>query len=365
MIKIVITESEKKEILSLYLGEGLEHTKNLYKSWAKNKSGNFDESMKIMDDVLNYQKQLSKKDFANYSSYDELKKEIDVIKQKHKATDVTRLYEDNDLLVIAPNTHEASCKYGAGSKWCTTSKDTDSYWDRHNKTGTEFFWIFKKIPQTNPEHKYSYHIKNNNTSAPDWCNAINQCTASLGSLSYPKQHPKYDEILKKLKEFHNEREYVISDKIETKNNSIIKNWCKNNFEDLISNYINNFSLKEYIISFVSFNGETFIPIEMIDDDEGREKFFYDLEKYLLENINTDFDEDNENLIDNLAYVVKEIMEKDFNLDMKSPINDKLKNISSSDIKKYISKSELEELLLEDIDLTLDGMAAEFGYSYEY
>ena len=242
MKKVRLTESELISVIKRIISEQSEHVKNLYKSWANKKSGNPEKALSIIDDVLKLQKQLPKKDFAQYSSYDELVGDLNKIKQAAKSEDVTKIYEDKDLLVMAANTWEASCKYGAGSKWCTTARDTDSYWDRHNKTGTEFFWIFKNKPQKDPNHKFSYHIKDG-TDVPDWCNAINKCTKDIPSNSYPKQHPKYEEIINKLQEFHNSRDFeVYKSKLDI-NKEIIDDALMIHIGEYIKNNINNFSEK--------------------------------------------------------------------------------------------------------------------------
>ena len=243
MKKVIrLTESDLTRIVKRVIQEQSEHVKNLYKSWANKRSGNPEKALSIIDDVFKHQNKLSKKDFAQYSSYEELVGDLNRIKQDAKSTDATKLYEDGELLVLAANTYEASCKYGAGSKWCTTAKDSDSYWNRHNQTGTEFFWIFKNKPQSNPNHKFSYHIKEDGKT-PDWCNAVNKCGKNLPFNSYPRQHPKYDEIINKLQEFHNSRNFEVYKSGFDINKELIANALLRYIKEYIKNNINDFSEK--------------------------------------------------------------------------------------------------------------------------
>jgi hypothetical protein len=200
-MKIILTE---RQLNYLVLMEASKHTENLYKSWAKKKSGNEEAALSIMDDVLS---EKLPKDFSKYSSYEELKSDLNKIKIKKKEkelkSDVVKLYSGDTLEVVHPNTWQASCDYGDSSGWCTASRKSSSDWQHYNTSGTEFFWIFKDEPQSSPEHIYSYHISFDNVV--DWCNAVNDCVPELSRNSKPKQHPKYDEIVNKLKEFHNKR----------------------------------------------------------------------------------------------------------------------------------------------------------------
>ena len=184
-----------------FLLEGIEHVRKLYKSWAYNKSGNPEAAMAIMDDVLKHQKMLPKKDFAKYSSYDELERDYDRItlklQQKELSSDVDILYEDEDLLVVVPKTWQASCKYGANTKWCTAAREDPKYWDEHQAEGLETFWIYKNLPDSDPNHKWS-HYYNKLDDNSNWYNAINRHWAEFEDIHIlPKQHPKYDEIIEK------------------------------------------------------------------------------------------------------------------------------------------------------------------------
>lgn len=45
------------------------------------------------------------------------------------------LYKDDDFILTIPLTHEASKKYGSGTKWCTTKRDCDKEFIDHIKLG--------------------------------------------------------------------------------------------------------------------------------------------------------------------------------------------------------------------------------------
>lgn len=366
--KIQLTESQLISVIKRIISEQSEHVKNLYKSWANKKSGNPEGALSIMDDAFKYQKQLSKKDFAQYSSYEELKKDIDKIKQEVKSTDATKLYEDNDLLVIAANTWEASCKYGAGSKWCTTMKNDDSYWERHNKTGTEFFWIFKNKPQKDPNHKFSYHIKEDGKT-PDWCNAVNKCGKNLPFNSYPTQHPKYDEIINKLQEFHNSRNFEVYKSGFDVNKELIDNALLRYIKEYIKNNINDFSeklkdifneefkyalnwrggttllmkvLKLSYISYVKGAGEIINnKIKTFIEDKFRNE---DLSKYI------DFDTIKDSIVRDLRYVVFRALEKK-GLEVQRLILPQLeeKGLTIEDVISELPNSEFKESIIENIE----------------
>lgn len=267
-MKIILTE---RQLNYLVLMEASKHTENLYKSWAKKKSGNEEAALSIMDDVLS---EKLPKDFSKYSSYEELKSDLDKIqnkkKEKETESDVVKLYKDDELEVVHPNTWQASCHYGASSKWCTTSRKSSSDWQHYNTSGTEFFWIFKDEPEYSTEHKYSYHINFNGVI--DWCNAINDCVPELSKNSKPKQHPKYDEIINMLKEFHNKRmtEFL---PIQKSNESYLLNKLNLidiqdffNFDKLIIRIGNDFKIKRLDDIINEYKLDTELDSEEFDED---------------------------------------------------------------------------------------------------
>lgn len=393
MKKIIrLTESDLTRIVKRIISEQSDHVKNLYKSWANKKSGNPEEALKLMDDVFKYQKKLSKKDFAKYDSYEELRRDINRIKSEEKSTDVTKLYEDNDLLVLAANTWDASCKYGAGSKWCTTSRDDSSYWTRHNLTGTEFFWIFKNKPQDDPNHKFSYHIKVSDND-PDWCNAVNHCvsTTRLPENSYPKQHPKYDEIIEKLKAFHNARDMKNvkhSDNtrtVQAENNEIVENLIyenRNEIGEVISRYGIDKTLSDIsadaIENYIEGDAYDNLPdsISDFDDDDEIDDYLDELVVFLQKNVETSFDEPMLiEITEQLSYVVAQFLVDNYNFNDDRYFDEQMQeqgltivDVMEQLLENRVYKRHFDEILNEVIGVsiydTIYNIASDFNEKYE-
>jgi hypothetical protein len=103
-------------------------------------------------DVENFETILkSPKDITNYPLYfiqtlrniveeNKSRKEI----EKEAKSQVEKLYEDDTYLVLKPKTYEASCYYGSGTKWCTSSKDTKEHFRKYSKEGNLYYFINKK-----------------------------------------------------------------------------------------------------------------------------------------------------------------------------------------------------------------------------
>ena len=59
-------------------------------------------------------------------------------------------------MVVKPNTLEASCYYGAGTKWCTTTKDTSHFKDYIAKG--PLYYIIDKTRQLGRFYKIAMHV---------------------------------------------------------------------------------------------------------------------------------------------------------------------------------------------------------------
>lgn len=66
---------------------------------------------------------------------------------------VTRLFDDEDLLVLIPLTSESASLYGRGTRWCTTNPHNFAY---YNKRGPLYIIIDRKT-----NRKWQYHAEGN------------------------------------------------------------------------------------------------------------------------------------------------------------------------------------------------------------
>ena len=89
-------------------------------------------------------------------SFQDFKKFVDqrnqklqqLVSQKELEAGATKVFENEKCIVVVPHTWEASCKYGAGTKWCTTSKATNRHWKSYTEQGVKFYYILTKDKQS-------------------------------------------------------------------------------------------------------------------------------------------------------------------------------------------------------------------------
>jgi len=91
---------------------------------------------------------IENKDVLTYSTLEEVQQAISMAVLKESAKDlenqVDKVYEDEEWLIVRPLTFEASSKYGAGTKWCTTQKNDKQYFTRYWSKGVLAYIINKQ-----------------------------------------------------------------------------------------------------------------------------------------------------------------------------------------------------------------------------
>jgi hypothetical protein len=121
---------------------------------------NFEDDLSIVFNLLTkfstIGSNLPQKDINQYKTLSELKnalKEYDnkVRREIKTIDDADVVYEDDKMIVVVPKTYKASCQFGAGTKWCTTS--SGSYFDKYNEDGKLFYFIDKTKSTSDPTYK--------------------------------------------------------------------------------------------------------------------------------------------------------------------------------------------------------------------
>lgn len=106
---------------------------------------------------------IKNKDINSYS-FLKLKETVKEAEEKRKMSELkkeakkqkTVIYDDDRWLVVSPHSWKASCYYGAGTKWCVTSKDTSTHWNNYSKNSTFFYIIDKTKTKKNKYYKVAY-----------------------------------------------------------------------------------------------------------------------------------------------------------------------------------------------------------------
>ena len=95
-----------------------------------------------------------------------LREETQQITEKFKVSpdEYVKLFKNNNFELVVPLTFEASKKYGANAKWCTTTRCDDTMFNKHNEMGSLAYLIIKnpEIAQRLGNTKYGLFINKPN-----------------------------------------------------------------------------------------------------------------------------------------------------------------------------------------------------------
>lgn len=84
----------------------------------------------------------------------EVKEEKSFIREEH--CDV--IFEDDEHFLIRPKTFKGSLKYGANTRWCTSSKNNPQTYERYVKNGLLFYLINKKNTEDQRFSKIAFYM---------------------------------------------------------------------------------------------------------------------------------------------------------------------------------------------------------------
>ena len=133
------------------------------------------EALKFFD-VHN--KKYKHQEFKKYADNDlfYFLKETDSLREefnKKKAEkEVVKVFESENLLVVRPTSYESSCLYGAGTKWCTASKQSSNHYENYSNTGALYYFITRGVNQSNRFYKVA--LFRNEVGINQWWDALDE-----------------------------------------------------------------------------------------------------------------------------------------------------------------------------------------------
>ncbi len=129
----------------------------LMKTWERDKCKNgwgcnrLNEARKLMEDITYFHNNTHKydqSDINNFPTIYELgQRTIDArikLTKGELKKQANKLYDTGRYLVVEPESHGASCYYGAGTQWCTTMKNNPGYFNQYFRNSSLFYFINKK-----------------------------------------------------------------------------------------------------------------------------------------------------------------------------------------------------------------------------
>jgi hypothetical protein len=108
------------------------------------------------DDLNNYKKfceynernLIDQNDLSKYRSFEDIVTQVNIadikVEMKELESEVIRVHEDDEWLLVRPTTYLASKKYGSNTKWCTTSENNPEYFLKYAERGVLIYCMNKK-----------------------------------------------------------------------------------------------------------------------------------------------------------------------------------------------------------------------------
>ena len=119
--------------------------------YQKDKFRGFEDSQRLRDALgsfLRFKQRLDKRDINQYTDINELEDAVEEFKDEGTKKEKRQqgeyhidpssydvFAESARYVVVTPNTSQASCSFGAGTKWCTASLGSSQYFDEYRKDG--------------------------------------------------------------------------------------------------------------------------------------------------------------------------------------------------------------------------------------
>lgn len=90
---------------------------------------------------------IEQNDLSKYKDFESILHQLEIAEnkaiEKEMESQVVRVHDDNEWLMLRPLTFESSKKYGASTKWCTTTEHNPEYFNKYARRGILIYCISK------------------------------------------------------------------------------------------------------------------------------------------------------------------------------------------------------------------------------
>lgn len=208
---------DAKSIIDHFAEHADPSKKKIYTQWIVNRYKDKDFRQEDTDRIKeslghfdSHKAKLEKKDIGQYKSLNEVEDAVAPHIGTHtsksaedkaiKEEGATKLLDTDSLSVHQIHTHDAACRYGAGTKWCTASKDNPSMFNNYSKQGPLFVFRDKK-----EDKKFQFHAESgqfmNVLDNPENINEFVDKHPDLKNVDELRnQHPAFESDYSKLLE---------------------------------------------------------------------------------------------------------------------------------------------------------------------
>ncbi len=167
---------EHKPLIDI-LSQGDPSGNNKYLDWMTktslgllNNEDNIPSANSVIDLINGFHENLPRiknKDINSYNRFLDLVNVVDEARvkaeEKRISKQAKKIFENDDAVIFVPFTTEASCKYGAGSKWCISGRGNggglNNYFDDYSKHSNFYFFINKKMNSNENPRNYKYALQ--------------------------------------------------------------------------------------------------------------------------------------------------------------------------------------------------------------
>lgn len=161
--------------------------------------------LKKFDELLE-KNRIENKDISTYQNLQEISYAIDEAQITDEARKrekrIIYIYENDEWAVIMPLTWESSRKYGANTKWCTTSVEKETFF-RYSASGVLFYIINKVNNQ-----KFAMHANKNREY--QWLQFYNQRDEGIDSMQIQLPNEVREIIVTFIMRYLSTLDYLVS-----------------------------------------------------------------------------------------------------------------------------------------------------------